>query len=142
MPMPCWPQAVKLRAVQEATEHFRNLRTHDARPVVLHRDAESCLGKLHDLDSQLGKDAGLFACIERVVDGFFHRRQERLRRIVEPEQVAVLREEFRHRDVALLLREVRRAGALGLRRRGRGRARIPGATASGARLRRTAAWCA
>ena len=55
---------------------------------------------------------GLLAGVERVVDGLLHRREQRLRRVVEAEQVAVLGEELGDRDVALLLRELGRGGAL------------------------------
>jgi hypothetical protein len=47
---------------------------------------------------------GFLAGVERVVDGFLHRRQEGLPRVVEPEKVSVLGEELRDRNVSLLPR--------------------------------------
>jgi hypothetical protein len=72
------------------------------------------------VDPDLGEDARFLAGIERVVDRFLDAREERLAGRIEPEQMAVLREELADRDVAL-------AGGKGLgrvaalRRRGRGR---------------------
>src|SRR5580700_6648687 len=99
---------MKLRAVEQLRENLRYLRLDDARAVVLDDDAEArrLVGRrrrrnLHDLDVKLRQDAGLLASIERVVDRFLHGRQERLRGVVEPQQVAVLREELAHRNLAL-----------------------------------------
>ena len=52
--------------------------------------------------AQLGQDAGFLAGVERVVDGFLDGGEQRLRGVVEAEQVAVLGEELRDRDLALL----------------------------------------
>ena len=114
-------EAVKLRPVEELGEDLRDLRLHDPRAVVLDRDAEARRlagrrGRLHlgDLDDDLGEDAGLLAGVEGVVDGFLDGREQRLRRVVEPEQVAVLREELAHRDLALPRRHgLGRRAALG-----------------------------
>ena len=55
-----------------------------------------------DVDPDLRQDAGLFAGVERVVDRFLDRGEQRLARVVEAQQVAVLGEELADRDVALL----------------------------------------
>src|SRR5262249_31120226 len=77
---------------------------------------EARLVELPDLDADVRQDARLLARVERVVDTFLHRREDRLRRIVEAEQVAVLGEELRDGDVALLLRELDGGRALALSR--------------------------
>src|SRR5262249_1114697 len=89
---------------------------HDARSVVLDGDAEASLGELLDLDADVGEDGRLLARVEGVVDALLDRREQRLARVVEAEEVAVLREELRDGDLALLPGEVgggRRAPRLG-----------------------------
>jgi hypothetical protein len=107
MPMPCWPRLWRLAG-------------DDAGAVVLDCDAEAGLGELADLDADVRQDAGLLGRVERIVDALLHRRQDRLRGIVEAEQVSVLGEELRDGDVALLLRELDGGRALA---RGRATAR-------------------
>ena len=151
-------QAVELRAVEQLPEDLRHLLLDDARAVVLndHQEAALALRQLRvlrrrlerevvDLDRQLGQDAGLLAGVERVVDGLLDRREEGLRRVVEAEEVAVLREELGDRDLALLLGErlgggprrarrgCRRFGLRGCERRLRRRWRRGGATGDTAR---------
>ena len=98
--MPCCPrdclQPVELRAVEQLPEDLRDLLLHDAGTVVLDDHAEAVLFVLDrlDLDVDVGQDAGLLAGVERVVDGLLHGREQRLARVVEAEQVAVLREEL------------------------------------------------
>ena len=53
------------------------------------------------LDTDLRQDAGFFAGIQRVIDGFLHRRQQCLSRIIKAQQVAVLCEELADGNVAL-----------------------------------------
>ena len=96
------PQAVKLRAVQQLAEDERDLLLDDAGAVVLHADLEAVVAGRFDVDPDLGQDAGLLAGVERIVDGFLDRGEQRLPRIVEAQQVAVLGEELADRDVALL----------------------------------------
>ena len=57
----------------------------------------------HDLqrDDDVGQDAGFLGRVERVVDGFLDAGEERLPRIVEAEQVAVLGEELGDGDLPL-----------------------------------------
>jgi hypothetical protein len=138
------PEAVEFRAVEKLPEDLRDLRLHHARTVVLDRDREPlrlvrvaaavpvavpvavrALGR-EDLDPDVREDSGLLAGVEAVVDGFLHGREQRLRRIVESEQVAVLREELRNGDLALL-----RAHLLG----GQAAASLPAAGALPALLR-------
>ena len=106
---------VELRAVEQLAENPRHLRGHDARAVVLDRHAEPVLDavRLRDGDAQFGQNAGLLAGVERVVHRLLHRRQERLARVVEPEQVAVLREELADRNLALLLGKLLGRAAVG-----------------------------
>ena len=119
-------EAVELRPVEQLAEDLRHLVLHDAGPVVLDDDQEAALAlrelgrvapglerEVVDLDRQLGKDAGLLARVERVVDGFLDRGQQGLGRVVEAEQVAVLREELGDRDLALLLCQRLGGDALG-----------------------------
>ena len=96
------PQAVELRAVEQLAEDQRDLLFDDAGAVVLHADFEAVGAGRLDVDPNLGQDAGLFAGVERVVDRFLDRRQQRLPRIVEAQQVAVLGEELADGDIALL----------------------------------------
>jgi hypothetical protein len=128
---------MELTAIQQLTEDFRYLGLDDPRTVVLndHEEAALALGELRvllhgleaevvDLDAQLGQDAGFLAGVERVVDGFLDGGEQRLRGVVEAEQVAVLGEELGDRDLALLLGEGFGGGAprsfFGRRRGGNG----------------------
>ena len=67
------PQAVELRAIEEAAEDLGRLRAHDARAVVLHCDAEARLGELHDLHQFIRQGVGAedfnpyFLCEENVL---------------------------------------------------------------------------
>ena len=92
---------MKLRAVEQLAEDQRDLLLEDAGAVVLDADFEAVGAGLLDVDPNLGQDAGLFAGVERVVDRFLDRGEQRLARIVEAQQVAVLGEELADRDVAL-----------------------------------------
>ena len=69
--------------------------------VVLHADLEAVLAGALDMDPDLRQDAGLFAGVQRVVDGLLDGGQQGLARVVEAQQVAVLGEELADRDVAL-----------------------------------------
>ncbi len=143
-------EPVELRPVEELGEDLRDLRLDDPRPVVLDDDAEARRRggrhggdvvlragrrRLADLDQQIGQDAGLLAGVEGVVDGFLHRREQGLGRVVEAEQVAVLGEELADRDLPLARRHrlgggpaAGRRGLVarrrGLRRRRRTSARV------------------
>jgi hypothetical protein len=68
-----------------------------------------------DRDPDFGEDPRLLAGVQRVVDGFLYRGQQGLARVVEAEQVAVLREELADRDL-LLLRGHTLGGLAGLAR--------------------------
>ena len=54
------------------------------------------------VNPEFGNDAGFLAGIQRIVDGFLDRREQRLARIIESEQVTVLGEELADGNVALL----------------------------------------
>ena len=121
------PQAVELRAVEELAEDQWDLLAHDPRSVVLHPHPEARGRVAHrlDADPDLGEDARLLAGVERVVDRFLDAREERLAGRIKTEQVAVLREELAHRNVALAGREglgcgpaLRRGGGRSVDRRG------------------------
>jgi hypothetical protein len=101
-------QPMEFRAVEQLAEDLRDLLLDDAGAVVLDRDPEAVLPELVDLDDQLGQDPRLFAGVERVVDRFLDGGEQRLLRVVEAEQVAVLGEELRDRDLALPRRHRRR----------------------------------
>src|SRR4029079_2114254 len=94
-------ETVELRPVQQLAEDLRDLRPHDARAVVLDRDAIAVLRDLEDLDVEIREDSRFLARIERVVDRFLDRGEQGLLRVVETEEMAVLREELGDRDVAL-----------------------------------------
>ena len=95
------PQAMELRAVEQLAEDQRDLFFEDARAVVLHADLEAVGAGLLDVDPDFGQDAGLFAGVERVVDGLLDGGQQGLARVVEAQQVAVLGKELADRDIAL-----------------------------------------
>ena len=74
---------MELRAVQQLSEHLRDLRLDDAGAVVLDGDAKALLGELADFDAKLRKDPRLLAGVQRVVDTLADRGQKRLLLIVE-----------------------------------------------------------
>jgi hypothetical protein len=100
------PQAVELGAVQEFPEDAGDLGLHDSGPIVAHRKDIMVLCVLHfpDFDPDSRQDAGFLAGVQRIVDGFLDRRQERFAGIVEPQHVPVLGEEVRDRNFLLLFR--------------------------------------
>jgi len=105
------PHPMELRTVEQFGEDARNMLADDAGPVVRHRDPEPgglagrrgrAVGR-HDfeLDGYVRQNSGFLTGIERVIDGFFHAGQQRFPRIVEPQQMPVLGEKFRNRDLPL-----------------------------------------
>ncbi len=76
-----------------------------------------------NLDDDFRQDAGLLAGVERVVDGFLDAGEQRLARVVEAQQMAVLGEELGDRDLALARAHLGcrygrlRGGSLGVDRR-------------------------
>ena len=100
------PEAVELRPVEQLAEDVRDLCRDDAWAVVLddHLVGVLPLGVAPELDQDLRQDPRLLAGVEAVVDRLLDRCQQRLARTVEAEQVAVLGEELRDRDLALLAR--------------------------------------
>ncbi len=121
-------QPVELRAVEQLGEDRRNLLADDPRPVVAHRDPEPrglagrrrrAVGRHHlQRHEDVGQDPGLLGRVERVVDGFLHAGEQRLARVVEAEQVAILGEELGDRDLTLASAHLD-GGDRGLRRSGR-----------------------
>jgi hypothetical protein len=105
-------QLVKLRTVKQLAEDPGDLVFDDARAVVLDHDHKMAPAVVY-LHADLGKDAGFLAGVERVVDGLPHRGDERLCRRIEAEQMTVLEEELRDRDVALARRHVEGGGGGG-----------------------------
>ncbi len=109
-------EPVKLRSVEELREDLRHLRLDDARTVVLDNHAEAPCGRrtrglsgncgrhLPNLDENVGQDSRLLTRIERVVDGLLDRGEERLGRIVETQEMPILRKELADRDFALARR--------------------------------------
>src|SRR5262249_22635749 len=121
-------EPVELRSVEELREDRRDLLPDDARAVVGDRDAgaaglarrrpRAAGGGGLPLDDDVPGDPGLLARVERVVGGFLDAGQKGLARIVEAEQMPVLREELRDGDLALARAHLDgRDGGLG---RGRG----------------------
>src|SRR5215813_9394169 len=130
-------QAVELRPVEELGEDGRDLLADDAGTVVAHRDAEArgLAGRRRrpvarrDLegDHHVGQDARLLGGVEGVVRRFLHAGEERLARIVEAEEMAVLGEELGDGDLALARAHLgggdgsfRRSGGSGRLREGGG----------------------
>ena len=93
---------MELGAVEQFPEDQRDLRLHDARPVILHGHAKTIRLRLLHVHPDLRHDPRLFACVERIVDGFLDSGQQCFARIVETQQVAVLGEELADRDIPLL----------------------------------------
>jgi hypothetical protein len=102
---------MELRAVEELGEDRRDLLPDDARAVVGDGDAEaarlarrgrraSVADCLH-LDDDVRENPGLFAGVERVVDGFLDTGQQGFTRIVESQEMSVLGEELGDGDLAL-----------------------------------------
>ncbi len=112
------PQAVKLRAVQQLAEDQRDLLLENPGAVVLNAHFEPVAAGGFDVNPNLRQNACFLAGIERVVDRFLNSRQQRLARVVEAEQVAILGEEFADADVALFGRHRLRRCAAARRCRG------------------------
>ena len=89
---------------------FAYLLLDDTGTVVFDDDAEPVLCHLDDLDGYLGRDAGFFACVERVVDRLFDRGHERFAGVVETEEVLVAREELGDAYLTLFFGELDRFG--------------------------------
>ena len=93
--------AVELRAVEQLAEDQRDLLLDDAGPVVLHADLEAVLAGALDVDPDFRQDAGLFAGVQGVVDRLLDGRQQGLARVVEAQQVPILRKELADGNIAL-----------------------------------------
>ena len=65
-------------------------------------DLEPVRPRGFDMYPDLRHDACFLACIERIVDGLFHRGEQRLTRVVESQQMAILGEKLADGDIALL----------------------------------------
>ena len=99
-------ELVEFRAVEKLAEYASKLLFHDSGSVVFHRHAEHVVSFARHLDPDIGKNAGLLAGIQRVIDRLFDGGQRRFRRRIKTEKVAVLQEELGHRDVALVSRHL------------------------------------
>ncbi len=105
-------EAVKFAAVEEPAEDVFDLLAYDAGAVVDHRYAVArLLGggrairlEVFDDDGDIRQNAGFFAGIKGIIDGFLDRGQERFAGIIEAEQMAVLGEELADGDILLLRR--------------------------------------
>src|SRR5262249_3002284 len=104
-------QAVELRPVEELGEDGRDLLADDAGTVVAHRDAEArglagrrrrpVARRDREGGHHVGHGARPLGGVEGVVHRFLHAGEERLARIVEAEEMAVLGEELGDGDLAL-----------------------------------------
>src|SRR5437899_1065222 len=104
-------QPVEFRSVQELREDRRDLLSDDTGAVVGHGDAKAArlargrrratVADRLDLDDDVREDSGLFAGLERVVDGLLDAGQQGFSRIVEAEELAILCEELRDGDLPL-----------------------------------------
>ena len=94
-------QAVEFRPIQQLAKYLRDLGPDDAWTIVRHLDPVSILGQGLDRDFEIGQDSGLLTGIQRVVDRFLDRSQQRFARTVEAKEVSVLGEELTDRDVTL-----------------------------------------
>ena len=93
--------SVEFGAVQQLAEDEGNLLFQDARPVVLHGDFEAVRPGFFHADPDFREDAGFFAGVKRVVDGFFDGGENRFARVVETEQVPVLGKKLTNGNVLL-----------------------------------------
>lgn len=94
-------EPVEFAAVEEFSEDVWDLFFNDPWAVVLDGDAEAAGLGLVDSDPDFREDAGFFASVERVVDGFLHGGQESFAGIIESEKMSIFCEEFADRDIAL-----------------------------------------
>src|SRR3989475_11805603 len=104
-------QPMELGPVQELREDQRNLLADDAGAVVGDRNPEAArlarwgrslpIGDGLHLDDHVGEDPGFLAGVERVIDGLLHTGEQRLSRIVEPQEMPVLGEELGDGDLPL-----------------------------------------
>jgi len=115
------PHAVKFRAIEQLGKNPWNLLTNDARPVVRDGDPEFCGLAGRDRfavrdhlepDGDVRQNAGFFTSIERIVHGFLYAGEQSLARIIEPEQMPVLREEFRDGNFPLARTHLHRSDLL------------------------------
>lgn len=102
-------EAVELGAEEETTEDVFDLTSDDAGSVVDDGDAVAGLFsggravglEVFDEDGDVREDAGLFAGVEGVIDGFFDGGEEGFSGVVEAEEVAVFGKELGDGDVFL-----------------------------------------
>jgi hypothetical protein len=105
-------QAVKFAAEEQPPEDIFDLLADDARAVVDDGDAISrrfgCRRAIRlqilDDDCQIWQYTGVFAGVQRVVDGFLDAGEQRLARVVKAEQMAIFGEKLGYRDILLLPR--------------------------------------
>src|SRR5262249_23684127 len=104
-------EPMELGAVQELREDPWNLLADDAGAVVGDRDAKArglarrrrgfAIGHGQHLHDHVGEDSRLFAGVERVVDSLLYAREPRLSTICQAQEMSVLGEELRYRDLSL-----------------------------------------
>ena len=95
-------QAVKFGTVEQLGKDLGDLLLENAGAVVFDGDAKASLligGDNGHLDVR--QDAGFFTGVQGIVYALFDGGQERLTRIIEAQQMAVLDEELGHRDIPL-----------------------------------------
>ncbi len=93
---------MEFRSVEQLPENQRDLLLNNSWTVILDTDLEPVRPRGFDMYPDFRHDACFLACIERIVDGLFHRGEQRLTRVVESQQMAILGEKLADGDIALL----------------------------------------
>ncbi len=103
-------QTVKFGTVEKLREYPRNLLADDAGAVVDHGNPETvrlagrrgvAVGSHLEFDDDFRQDPCFLACVEGVIDGLLDAGEQRFSRIVEAQQMTVLRKELGNRDLPL-----------------------------------------
>ena len=107
---------MELRTVEQFAEDRFDLRPNDPGTVVAYGQFEARLVLLEEFDGDVGQDACFLTRVERIVHRLLDCGQQGLARVVESQQMAVLREELTDGDLTLLGRHGFSgcAGSLGL----------------------------
>jgi hypothetical protein len=93
---------MKLRSIKKLSENQGNLLPNDSGAVILNADLEPIGSCRFDVHPDLRDNPCLFARIEGIVDSLFHRRQQRLPRIIKAQEMPILGEKFTNGYITLL----------------------------------------
>src|SRR2546430_2465148 len=102
MPGPLSVTVIRKRLAWLAGGAASGLRSPTTEAARLARRGRSLpIGDGLHLDDHVGEDPGFLAGVKRVIDGLLHTGEQRLSRIVEPQQMPVLGEELGDGDLPL-----------------------------------------